>query len=396
MARRRAGLDGLLREHGAELALVYGFDRSGSAVEWLTGWPVTREAALLLQPGQRDLLFVCFNNHVPNACRLAPGADVRPGNGSALDAALDAVAARASGRGPARPARPSRLGVIGPVPARAGDRLAAAAGRIVFLDRGYTQLRLVKSAEEIGWLRAGAAMTDDAVAALAGAARPGMTEAECCASLEGAYIAAGGLTHIHYLGATAMAAPDLCVPAQWPSSRRLRAGDVLTCEVSASYHGYPGQLLRTFTIAAPPTPLHADLHAVAEAAFGAMAARLRAGAAADDLAAAAAEVILGAGYTIYDDLVHGYGGGYLPPVISRAGLESHRAAGSPAGPRAPAPGRPPAGSFTLAAGMTLVLQPNVITPDERAGVQTGELVLVTESGWEPLHRYPRGLARIGG
>ena len=46
--------------------------------------------------------------------------------------------------------------------------------------------------------------------------------------------------------------------------------------------------------------------------------------------------------------------------------------------------------------MTVVLQPNVITPDERAGVQTGELVLVTETGWEPLHRYPRGLTRIGG
>ena len=52
----------------------------GSAVEWLTGWPVTREAALLLRPGQRDLLFVCFNNHVPNTRRLARNADVRPGN----------------------------------------------------------------------------------------------------------------------------------------------------------------------------------------------------------------------------------------------------------------------------------------------------------------------------
>ncbi|HEY7361278.1 MAG TPA: M24 family metallopeptidase, partial [Streptosporangiaceae bacterium] len=280
--------------------------------------------------------------------------------------------------GPGRPPRPARLGVIGPVPARAGGRLAAA-GEIVFLDREYAGLRLVKSAEELAWMRAGAAMSDDAVAALATAARPGMTEAECCASLEGAYIAAGGLTHIHYLGVTAMAEPGLCVPAQWPSPRRLRAGDVLTCEVSASYHGYPGQLLRTFTIAAPATPLYEDLHGVADAAFGAMAARLRAGAAAGDLAAAAAEIILGAGYTIYDDLLHGFGGGYLPPVISRAAVESGRA-----------------GDFTFTAGMTVVLQPNVITPDERAGVQTGELVLVTGPGWEPLHRYPRGLARIGG
>jgi Xaa-Pro aminopeptidase len=395
MARRREALTDLLREHGADQALVYGFDRSGSAVEWLTGWPVTREAALLLRPGQRDLLFVCFNNHVPNARRLAPDADIRPGNASALEAALDALATRADRRataptpsGPGRPRRPARLGVIGPVPARASDRLAAV-GRIVFLDREYTALRLVKSAEELARMRTGAAMSDDAVAALAAAARPGMTEAECCASLEGAYIAAGGLTHIHYLGVTAMAEPSLCVPAQWPSPRRLRAGDVLTCEVSASYRGYPGQLLRTFTIAAPATPLYEDLHRVAAAAFGAMAARLRAGATAGDLTAAAAEIILGAGYTICDDLMHGFGGGYLPPVVSRADLESGRTA-------APPTRRPPADHFTFAAGMTVVLQPNVITPDERAGVQTGELVLVTESGWEPLHRYPRGLARIGG
>jgi Xaa-Pro aminopeptidase len=410
MARRREALTDLLREHRADQALVYGFDRSGSAVEWLTGWPVTREAALLLRPGERDLLFVCFNNHVPNARRLAPDADVRPGNASALDAALDALASRAD-RGATAPApsdrgrqrRPARLGVIGPVPARAGARLAAAADEIVFLDRQYTALRLVKSDEELAWMRAGAAMSDDAVAALAAAARPGMTEAECCAALEGAYIAAGGLTHIHYLGVTTMAEPGLCVPAQWPSSRRLRAGDVLTCEVSASHRGYPGQLLRTFTIAAPATPLYEDLHRVAAAAFGAMAARLRAGAVAGDLTAAAAEVILGAGYTIYDDLVHGFGGGYLPPVISRADLESGRTAAPPAR-RPPAgdftsaapAGRPPAGDFTFAAGMTVVLQPNVITPDERAGVQTGELVLVTETGWEPLHRYPRGLTRIGG
>ena len=396
MARRREALTDLLREHGADQALVYGFDRSGSAVEWLTGWPVTREAALLLRPGQRDLLFVCFNNHVPNARRLAPDADVRPGNASALDAALDALASGAGREaaapapsGPGRPRRPARLGVIGPVPARASDRLAATAGQIVFLDREYTSLRLVKSAEELARMRAGAAMSDDAVTALAAAARPGMTEAECCAALEGAYIAAGGLTHIHYLGVTAMAEPSLCVPAQWPSPRRLRAGDVLTCEVSASHRGYPGQLLRTFTIAAPATALYEDLHRVAAAAFGAMAARLRAGAAARDLTAAAAEIILGAGYTICDDLLHGFGGGYLPPVVSRADLESGRTAAPPAR-------RPPAGNFTFAAGMTVVLQPNVITPDERAGVQTGELVLVTESGWEPLHRYPRGLARIGG
>ncbi len=371
MARRREAVSDVLGERGIGVALVYGADRSGTAVPWLTGWPVTREAALLLRPGEQDVLFVSYNNHVPNARRLAPAADVRPGGASALITALEWLA---SG-----PGRAARLGLIGPVPARAGGLLAAAAGETVFLDAEYTRLRLVKSQEEIAWLRRGAKLTDDAVAALAAAAAPGMTEPECCASLESAYIAAGGETGIHYLGATSMASPHLCVPAQWPSARALAAGDVLSCEVSVAYHGYPGQLLRTFTIAAEPTPRYRDLHDAAEAAFGAAAAVLGPGVSARDLVAAAADVILGAGFTIYDDLLHGYGGGYLPPVLTRADLTARSAA-----------------DFTFGAGMTVVIQPNVISPDERAGVQTGELVLVTETGWESLHHYPPGLLRVGG
>jgi len=45
--------------------------------------------------------------------------------------------------------------------------------------------------------------------------------------------------------------------------------------------------------------------------------------------------------------------------------------------------------------MTCVVQPNVITPDQKAGVQVGELVLVTAEGFERMHRVERGLFRIG-
>ena len=40
--------------------------------------------------------------------------------------------------------------------------------------------------------------------------------------------------------------------------------------------------------------------------------------------------------------------------------------------------------------MTVVVQPNVVTPDHRAGVQCGELVLVTEGGVRHLHNAPAG------
>ena len=47
------------------------------------------------------------------------------------------------------------------------------------------------------------------------------------------------------------------------------------------------------------------------------------------------------------------------------------------------------------AGQTVVIQPNVVTRDHKAGVQTGELVVITKEGIEPLHNFPRGFQRVG-
>jgi Xaa-Pro dipeptidase len=308
--------------------LVHGANRSGTAVGWLTRWPVTREAIVKVTPGERDTLYVGFYNHVPNAQRIATEADVRF-------------------IGDFEPPR-GRIGVIGR-PARDGE---------VDLNAAYTRLRLVKSAEEIEWIRQAARLTDAGVAALREAARPGASEYELGAAIEAAWLPHGATTHIHYLAATPMAAPELCVPAQWPSDRRLQTGDALVYEVSASWWEYPAQRLGTLTIDAEPSPLYRDLLAEAEEVSDAVVARLRAGATAAELWEAAG------GVRIRDDLVHGFVGGYLPPVL---------------GARTPVP------DFTFEAGMTVVVQPNVVTRDERAGVQVGELLLVTDQGFERLH-----------
>jgi hypothetical protein len=43
----------------------------------------------------------------------------------------------------------------------------------------------------------------------------------------------------------------------------------------------------------------------------------------------------------------------------------------------------------------MVVQPNVITRDKTAGVQTGEMVRVTGTGFETLHNMSRGLFGAG-
>ena len=367
MARRRDALTAAMAERGVAHALLYGANRSGSAVGWLTRWPVTREALVVVSPGEPDLLLVNFYNHVPNAEEIATEAEVRWAGEAPIQTAVAELSRRGAGGG--------RIGVIGPLGYRAHGTLAEIAAAVIPLDDLYTRLRLVKSDEELDWLRVGTAMTDAAVGALSEGAGPGTDERGLGDLVERAYVGRGGTTHIHYFAATPMAEPSRSVPAQWPSARELKRGDALTCEVSASWWDHPGQLLRTFAVAAEPTPLYRELHDVADAAFDAVAGQVRAGATAAELVEAS-RLIEDAGFTIRDDLVHGFVGGYLPPVLGRA----HR-------------GEAP--EFTFEAGMTVVIQPNVITPDESAGVQTGELLLVTQDGAERLHQFERGLLRAG-
>ena len=61
--------------------LVYGANRSGTAVGWLTRWPVTREAVVVVTPGEPDVLYVGFYNHVPNAQRIGHRGRRRAGIG---------------------------------------------------------------------------------------------------------------------------------------------------------------------------------------------------------------------------------------------------------------------------------------------------------------------------
>jgi len=365
MARRREALAAEVGRAGVDVALVCGEQRAGGGVGWLTGWPVTAEAVAVFAPPQPDLLFVQYYNHVPLARRLA-ACEARWGGHSTVATVIAELERRGA----------RRVGVIGPL-AMAKQRALAARFELADLNAAYARLRLVKSAAELDWVRIGAWLSDRAIDALGAALRSGIDERELWRIAEDAYVGLGGTTWIHYFGVTPMADPQVCVPAQYPSSRRIAPGDVVFTEVSAQFWEYPGQVLRTFAVAAEPTPLYRDLHAVAEAACDAILGVVRDGATMDEIVDASG-VIERAGFTTCDDLVHGFVGGYLPPVL-----------GSRSRPAGPLP------DLTLAAGMTIVVQPNVVTLDGRAGVQTGELVLVTEDGCERVHAAPRGLARVG-
>ena len=367
MARRRAAVEALLAEADCDHLVFCGANRFGSSVQWLTQWPVTAEAVGVLTPGARDALFVQYVNHAPQARILAGKAEVAWGGESSIAAAIEVLTKRG--------ARENRVATLGPITADQHAALSAKFGKLKSLNRGYVRLRQVKSAEELDWLRIGAHFSDLGMAALRDGLKAGLNERELGDLVERAYVAQGATNVIHYIGATSMSAPDLAVPRQFPRMRRVQAGDVVVAEITAAFWDHPGQVLRSFALG-EPSKLYRDLHAAADAAFDAIASVLKAGATPAQVIEASG-VIVEAGFTIIDDLLHGYGGGYLPPIL---GCKSR-----PAGPV-------PQESFRN--GQTVVVQPNVVTRDGNAGVQTGEMVLITATGIERLHSVPRGFVQL--
>ena len=362
--RRHRALQAVMEKAGVDQLLIVTDHRTGNAPQWVTGWPGTVEAYVVFEPGEPMTMHVEWYNHFPLAKKIAQGVDVRWGEHRGLALTIAELKRRGA----------KRIGLMGPLVARKVRELEKEFA-LVELDAEYVRLRLIKSEEEIDWLRIGAAFSDAGFKSLLEGTRPGLTERELGNLVERAYVGEGGTTFIHYIGVTPMASPNLFVPPQFHSSRQVQQGDVVFCELSGVFWDYSGQVLRTFSVGADPTPLYRDLHATAEAAFDAVTKVVRHGTTMEEILQAAS-LIEDRGFTVCDDLMHGYGGGYFPPIV-----------GTRSRPAGPLP------KMTLQENMTVVVQPNVIARDRPAGVQVGELIRVTKTGFERLHQTARGFFR---
>lgn len=364
MVRRDTVIQEMMSEHSLDALMAVEAMRAGTATGWITGWPVTAEAVTLVIPGMPRRMYIQHFNHLPLARALARNTDVHWGEAGGVQLAAEAISKIKVGK--------PRVGVIGRLPMTQAAMLTAKFD-VVDMNRAYIQARLVKSEEELRWLSLAAELTDVAVTALAEGAQDGLNERELSAMVQTPYLPYGATNFIHYFQTASMDFSDAAVPRQYPSSRKLSTGDVLSTELSVDYWGYTGQVLRTFFIGREPTALYRELHSVADAVLDKILALIRPGVHVRDLVAASHQ-IEDSGFTIIDDLIHGYGGGYLPPVL---GSKSR-----------PAAGEMP--DMILKAGMAVVVQPNIVTKDWKAGVQTGNLVVVTQAGAQSLQKFPRG------
>lgn len=365
MERRHSAVRRQMEERGVDVLVAYGHRSAAAIVQYLTNFPVTWEGYVVFPRDGEPHLYVHFVNHTELAQQVSVTGQAEWVGPRAAPTLAQDLRRRGYARG--------TVAVAGPLPAWTfeGVRTALPDASVVPFDPVFGELFTVKSEEELALLRRAAELTDLAMEALEREARPGLTEWDLTRVVHDAFLPHGGTNLIHFMLTTPMSAPDMYAPAQIQSDRVLREGDVLLTEISVSYWNYPGQNLRPYAIGAEPTPEFQELYDIAERAFHAIEAALRVGGSPEDLMLAS-DLIEDAGYTVYDDLVHGFGNGYLPPVL--------RTRGSAAEPWPT--------DFRYPANSVWVIQPNVVTHDRRMGIQLGEMVCVRESGVERLHRYP--------
>jgi Xaa-Pro aminopeptidase len=367
--RRWDSVRHLAREAGARAVVVAGHGGGTAEIQHLANVAVRWES-LLVASVDADVpprLLLQLDNHAAGAADWTTvsievtGSELAGAAASWLFAHL----------GPSDP-----IGLLGPISERTGQALREALpGRpVIALGPAFQRHRLIKSDEELAWVAWAASACDEAITGFRADARPGMTEQELAALLVSHVVSAGAQPGICFLATAPALGGEAVVPRHVPARRRTGSGDLVLFELSAGMCGVTTQILRTIVLDGVAEPRVRQLHDVADAAFGGLLAAVRPGVTPAHLEAAGSAIIEGAGMTIVDDLVHGYGGGYLPPVLRTTNTRRSS---------------PP--ELPLEAGMLLVLQPNVVSGDGRMGVQTGELIAVTADGVRTFHQTTRGL-----
>lgn len=363
MKARHERVQALMDEAGAEALLVYGTGRFASEIYWLTDWPGGREAYVLLQKNKEPVVLLQLYNHVPMARVMSFVHDVRWAGANTASSVLDLLKERGL--------ETSKVGFAGSIPYQHYIKLRGRFPQANFVDLGgrLRMLRTIKSEAEIERIRIASKLTDQSMQALADGLKPGMREDEIPYLIEPVYLKAGGYAGIHFMTSMPMRAPHFPVPAQYQSSRRLERGDCLITEISGAYWGYSGQIHRTYSIGEGPTSEWRDLHAAAVEVFETLAQLTKDGASTRE-AEEAAEIVHRRGYTIYDDLIHG--ANQYPPIFQTKTTARHDMS-----------------EMLFRENMVIVIQPNVITKDEKMGLQFGETLVVRKNGCESLNAFPR-------
>jgi Xaa-Pro aminopeptidase len=228
------------------------------------------------------------------------------------------------------------------------------------------ELRMLKDSAEIDALRKAGAAIDRVHARVPEFLIPGRTEADVAADIAEAIVAEG---HSDVAFVIVGSGPHGADPHHACSDRELQAGDVVVVDIGGAYEpGYHSDSTRTYSIG-EPNPEVVQQYSVLQRAQRAAVDAVRPGVTAEQVDAAARDVLAEAGLADY--FVHRTGHGI--------GLSVHEEPYIVAGNDLP-----------LAAGMAFSVEPGIYFAG-RWGARIEDIVIVTEDGATAVNNRPHEL-----
>ncbi|WP_232668686.1 M24 family metallopeptidase [Pseudonocardia sp. TRM90224] len=233
------------------------------------------------------------------------------------------------------------------------------------------ELRMRKDEGEIAELRAAGAAIDRVHARMGEFLKAGRTEAQVGADIEAAIVEEG---HTSAAFVIVGSGPNGASPHHDVSDRVIENGDVVVIDIGGPLaSGYNSDCTRTYAVGAEPSAAVREEYAVLQAAQERAVAAVRPGVTAEDVDAAARDVIADAG--LGERFIHRTGHGI--------GLDVHEepyiVGGNP---------RP------LEPGMAFSVEPGIYL-DGAWGARVEDIVVVTETGCERLNNQPHELVVLG-
>ncbi|WP_374025754.1 M24 family metallopeptidase [Mycobacterium sp. HNNTM2301] len=262
---------------------------------------------------------------------------------------------------------PAATAVTDSMPALHLLPLAGVLGVLPILATGVMRgLRMVKEECEIDALRKAGAAIDRVHARVPEFLVPGRTEADVAADIAEAIVAEG---HSEVAFIIVGSGPHSADPHHGYSDRELQTGDIVVVDIGGAYEpGYHSDSTRTYSIG-EPKPEVAQQYSVLQRAQQAAVDAVRPGVTAEQVDAAARDVLAAAG--LAEVFVHRTGHGI--------GLSVHEEPYIVAGSDLP-----------LAAGMAFSIEPGIYFPG-RWGARIEDIVVVTKDGALPVNNRPHEL-----
>ncbi len=360
----------MMRSNGFECLIIYGdggfYLVNGANVRYLSNYVDFLNSYVVFPYDGNPTVFIGLRYYIPIAGAMSVIEDIRWPE-AFLDPikVVDRIKELKLGKG--------KIGVVGVSAARLSslpydhhktflDGLPSAT--LVNATQDFESIRQVPSEEEIEWLSKGAELSDLSIEAIADASRPGVKLHEVYGA---AYepLKKGGSMALCMVGV--MNDPPMLHPVMFPSNRILKRGDILHAEVSVSYGGYSGQILRMIALGDPPKS-YLRVHDVAVQVYKEIQKVCKPGVKPEVIRQCGSQIIKNDGLN-GAVLAHGWGmGGLAKPIIYTSRISGE--------------------DVQISKNMTLIIEPFVGTTDAEQNVFFGETNRVTESGGVSYHNLP--------